>query len=135
MISALFLASALAAAPTQTSPAEVLGICRFNAALADESLMHHVVDLTGVVSEIERDGIGGYIVLLEGKSHLGDFVGRVEIRCHFSPTARSGLAKIKQGEAVTIRGVPRELRDHLHFPVDRNVSITMKDCQLLEAAE
>jgi hypothetical protein len=135
MISALFLASALAAAPISTTPVEVLGICRFNAALADESLMHHVVDLTGTVSEIERDGIGGYIVLLEGKSHLGEFAGRVEIRCHFSPAARSGLAKIKPGEVVTIRGVPRELRDHLHFPVDRNVSIKMKDCQLLEAAE
>ena len=65
----------------------------------------------------------------------GEFAGCVEIRCHFSPAARNGLAKIKPGEAVTIRGVPRELLDHLHFPVDRNVSIKMKDCQLLEAAE
>lgn len=135
MISALFLASALVAAPTQTSPVEVLGICRFNAALADETLLHHVVDLTGTVSAIERDGIGGYIVLLEGKSHLGDFAGRVEIRCHFSASARSGLSKVKPGEAVTIRGVPRELRDHLRFPIDRNVSIKMKDCQLTESAE
>jgi hypothetical protein len=135
MIPSLFLASALIVAPTQTSPVEVLGICRFNAALADDELLNHLVDLTGTVSEIERDGIGGYIVLLEGKSHLGEFAGRVEIRCYFSASARSGLAKIKPGEAVTIRGVPRELRDHLHFPVDRTVSIKMKDCQLLEAAE
>jgi hypothetical protein len=135
MISALFLASALVAAPTASTPLEVLGICRFNAALADETLLHHVVDLTGTVSRIERDGIGGYIVLLEGKNHLGDFAGRVEVHCHFSASVRSGLAKIKPGEVVTIRGVPRELRDHLHFPLDRNVSIKMKDCQLLEAAE
>jgi hypothetical protein len=134
MISALFLASALVAAPTQTSPVEVLAVCRFNAAQADETLLHHVVDLTGTVAQIERDGIGGYIVRLESQNHLGDFVGRVEICCHFSASARSGLAKIKPGEAVTIRGVPRELRDHLHFPIDRNVSIKMKDCQLLEGA-
>ena len=107
----------------------------FNAALADATLLNHVVDLTGAVSEIERDGIGGYIVLVEGRSHLGDFVGRVEIRCHFPASARNGLAKIQPGEAVTIRGVPRELRDQLHFPIDRNVSLRMKDCQLLEAAE
>ena len=135
MFSTLLLATALVAAPTKTTPVEVLSICRFNAALADEALMHHVVDLTGAVTEIERDGIGGYIVRMDAEAHLSDFLGRVEICCHFSATARSALATIRPGQAVTIRGVPRELRDQLSFPLDKNVRIKMKDCELVVGAE
>ncbi|MCI0359650.1 MAG: hypothetical protein L0211_14330 [Planctomycetaceae bacterium] len=134
MFSSLMLAAVLVAVPTRTTPVEVLAVCRFNAALADETLMHHLVELTAVVTEIERDGIGGYIVRLDAEAHESDFIGRVEIHCHFVGTARPALAGIKPGEAVTIRGVPRELRDHLSFPLDKNVRIKMKDCELLVAA-
>ncbi len=135
MITSLLLAAVLVAAPTKATPVEVLSICRFNAALADDALMHHVVDLTAAVTEIERDGIGGYIVRVDAETHESDFIGRVEICCHFSGTARSALATIRPGQAVTIRGVPRELRDHLAFPIDKNVRITMKDCELVAGAE
>jgi hypothetical protein len=135
MYSALLFAAVLVAAPTKTTPVEVLSICRFNAALADEALMHHVVDLTGAVTEIERDGIGGYIVRMDAETHLSDFLGRVEIYCHFNATYRSALATIRPGQAVTIRGVPRELRDQLSFPLDKNVRIKMKDCELVVSAE
>jgi len=120
MFSSLMLAVVLVTAPTKATPIEVLSVCRFNAALADESLLHHVVDLTCTVAEIERDGIGGYIVRIDTETHESDFIGRVEIHCHFTGTAR---------------GVPRELRDHLSFPLDKNVRITMKDCQLVAGAE
>lgn len=135
MFSSFMLAAVLVAVPTKTTPVEVLAVCRFNAALADETLMHHVVDLTGAVTEIERDGIGGYVVRLEGQAHESDFIGRVEFFCHFSGTARADLAAIRPGQAVTIRGVPRELRDQLNFPLDKNVRIKMKDCQLVVGAE
>jgi hypothetical protein len=135
MFSSLMLAVILVAAPTKATPIEVLSVCRFNAALADESLLHHVVDLTCTVTEIERDGIGGYIVRIDTETHESDFIGRVEIHCHFTGTSRTALAAIKPGEVVTIRGVPRELRDHLSFPLDKNVRITMKDCQVVAGAE
>jgi hypothetical protein len=133
MFSSLMLAAVFVAAPTKTTPVEVLTVCRFNAALADATLMHHVVDLTGTVTEVERDGIGGYIVRLDAQTHEPDFIGRVEICCHFSGTARGSLATIKPGLPVTIRGVPRELRDHLSFPLDKNVRVVMRDCELIPA--
>ena len=135
MFAALLVASAIVAAPTKTTPHEVLAICRFNAAQADATLLNHVVELTANVTEIERDGIGGYVVLLDASVHEYDFIGRVEIHCHFTGTARADLAKIKRGEPVTISGVPRELRDQLHFPIDSNVRIKMKDCQIVAGAQ
>jgi len=135
MFTSLMLAAALVAAPTKTTPVEVLSVCRFNAALADQALLHHVVELTAQVTEIERDGIGGYIVRVDAETHEPDFIGRVEIRCHFIGGARAALAAVKPGEVVTIRGVPRELRDHLSFPLDKNVRLKMKDCELVAGAE
>jgi hypothetical protein len=135
MFNSLLIAISLITAPTKTTPIEVLATLRFNAAQADATLMNHVVELTGVVTKVERDGIGGYVVRVDGATHESDFIGRVEIHCHFAGTARSALAQIKTGETVTIRGVPRELRDHLHFPVDRNVLVTVKDCEILAGAE
>jgi hypothetical protein len=135
MFSSLMLVAVLVAAPTKTTPVEVLSVCRFNAALADETLLHHVVELTATVTEVERDGIGGYIVRVDADTHEPDFIGRVEIHCHFIGTARAALAAVKPGELVTIRGVPRELRDHLSFPLDKNVRLKMKDCELVAGAE
>jgi hypothetical protein len=138
MFTSLFVAASLTIAQpavTKTTPNEVLQTCRFNAALADETLLHHWVELTANVTEIERDGIGGYIVRVDGNIHESDFIGRVEIVCHFRNTSRTDLARIKPGVPVTIRGVPRELTDHLHFPVDRNVVVKMKECELVAGAE
>jgi hypothetical protein len=138
MFASLALAATLAvaqSAPNKTTPVEVLQTCRFNAALADETLLHHWVELTASVTQIERDGIGGYVVRVDGDVHESDFIGRVEIVCHFRSTSRTDLARIKPGVPVTIRGVPRELTDHLHFPVDRNVVVKMKDCELVAGAE
>jgi len=134
MISSVLLAAVLVAGPTKTTPVEVLAVCRYNAALADESLLHHVVELTTTVAEVERDGIGGYVVRIDAAVQEAEFLGRVEIHCHFPGTARSALAAIKPGQTVTIRGVPRELRDHLSFPLDKNVRIVIRDCEVVAAA-
>jgi hypothetical protein len=138
MFTSLLVAAVLTTAQpgvTKTTPIEVLTTCRFNAALADEALMNHRVDLSAAVTEIERDGIGGYVVRVDASTHEPDFIGRVAIVCHFPGTARADLALIKPGVPVTIRGVPRALTDHLHFPVDRNVVVTMKDCELVAGPE
>ena len=151
MFTTLLLAAtvALSAPPTKTTPIEVLKITRFNAAMVDEMFLHHWVDLTGIVTEVERDGIGGYIVKMEGRVHLSDFMGRIEVQCHFASNAsyysgsdhgfagnlRNDLGQIKPGVPVTIRGIPRKMKDHLHFPIDRNVVFTMKDCELVIGAE
>jgi hypothetical protein len=135
-------------APAKTTPHEVLDMARFNAALVDAVLLHHWVDLTGTVTAVERDGIGGYIVKLDASRHVSDFIGRVEIHCHFAGNSsyysgsnhgfagnnRTDLAQIKPGVPVTIRGIPRHLKDHLHFPIDRNVVFTVKDCELVQPA-
>jgi hypothetical protein len=139
MFASLLVAAALVSAtqnaPLQTTPLEVLDICRFNAARADETLLHHRIDLTGAVTEVERDGIGGYIVRLQAMAHESDFLGRIEIQCHFAGSARSNLAQIAPGTAVTIRGVPRTLRDQLGSPIDKNVIVTMKECTLVASGE
>ncbi|MDX1944826.1 MAG: hypothetical protein SFU86_05405 [Pirellulaceae bacterium] len=151
MFTATFLAATtiLSAPPTKTTPLEVLKISRFNAAQVDDLFLHHWVDLTGIVTEVERDGIGGYNVKIEARLHEPDFLGRIEIVCHFGSTAsyfqgsdhgfagnqRKDLAQIKPGVPVTIRGIPRKVKDHLHFPIDRNIVFTMKDCELVAGAE
>jgi hypothetical protein len=129
------LVSATQNAPLATTPLEVLDICRFNAARADETLLHHRIDLTGTVAEVERDGIGGYIVRLQAMTHEPDFIGRIELQCHFAGSARSDLAKIAPGTAVTIRGVPRTVRDQLGSPIDKHVIVTLKECGLVASGE
>ena len=147
----LVLAASLVAAqpaPTKTTPLEVLEMARFNAAQLDALFLHHWVDLTGTVTSVERDGVGGYVVKLEGSTHQPDFLGRIEIHCRFASNSsyysgsdhgfagnnRSDLAQIKPGVAVTIRGIPRKVKDHLHFPIDRNVVYTVMDCELVQPA-
>jgi hypothetical protein len=133
MFAPLMIAALLAAqpAPTATTPVEVLDIVRYNAALADETLMHHVVELTGPVTEIYRDGMGGYIARMDAAIGEVDWNGRLELHCHFSPAARNALASVKPGAAVTIRGIPRQIKDHLHWPTDSAVRIDVKECELV----
>ena len=137
MYASLLVAAALISvqpAPTPTTPTEVLNIWRFNAALADDAIFHHVVELTGPVSEIYRDGMGGYIVRFDAAVSDPDWTGRIEIHCHFAGAARSALASVKPGVEVTIRGIPRQMRDHLTFLVDPNVRLDVKDCTVAAAA-
>ena len=137
MMSSLMLAALLAAqpAPTATTPTDVLDIVRFNAALADEVIMHHVVELTGPVTEVYRDGMGGYIARMDAAVSEVHTRGRLEIHCHFPREARVALASIKPGALVTIRGIPRQIKDHLHWPTDASVRIDVKECGLIVREE
>ena len=67
MYASLFVTALLAVQPAATplSPIEVLDVVRFNAAATDDAILHRVVELTGEVTEIYRDGIGGYVVRLD----------------------------------------------------------------------
>jgi hypothetical protein len=118
---------------TKTTPGEVLQIVRFNAACTDELLMHQVVELRGEATEIYRDGIGGYVVRFDASFRDLDRQGRIEIHCHFAGGARRELAGIEPGKLVTLRGVPRQIKDHLHWPTDASVWVTVKDCALVAA--
>lgn len=137
MFAPLMIAALLAAqpAPTATTPVEVLDIVRYNAALADETLMHHVVELTGPVTEIYRDGMGGYVARLDAAINEAYGRGRLELHCHFPAGARNALAAVKPGAAVTIRGIPRQIKDHLHWPTDASVRIDVKECELAVRTE
>lgn len=137
MFASLLVTTLIAAqpAPAPLSPLEVLDVVRFNAAAADDSILHRVVELTGEATEIYRDGIGGYIVRFDSVIQEPHWTGRIEIHCHFAGAARGDLAKIKPGMPVTLRGIPRTTKDHLHWPVDPNVRVDVKDCTLAAAAE
>jgi hypothetical protein len=137
MYAALVVAAAIVSAqpPVKTTALEALHVCRFNAALSDEVLMHRWVDLTGVVTEIERDGIGGYILRIDAATHEPDFIGRIEFHCYFTGVYRTDLAKIRPGVPVTLRGIVRDVRDHLHFTIDKNLLLTMRNCEILAGAE
>ena len=137
MMTSLMLAALLSAqpAPTATTPVEVLDIVRYNAALADDAIMHHVVELTGPVTEIYRDGMGGYIARMDAAIGEVSWNGRLELHCHFPAGARNALASVKPGAAVTIRGIPRHIKDHLHWPTDSAVRIDVKDCELVVRAD
>jgi hypothetical protein len=121
--------------PAPMSPVEVLQIVRFNAAATDDAILHRVVELTGDVTEIYRDGIGGYVVRLDSVVKEPHRTGRIEIHCHFAGISRGDLAKIKPRMPVTLRGIPRTTKDHLHWPVDPNVRLDVKDCTLGAIAE
>jgi hypothetical protein len=137
MYASLLVTALLAVQPAAAplSPIEVLDVVRFNAAATDDAILHRVVELTGEITEVYRDGIGGYVVRLDGAIEEANRSGRIEIHCHFAATARADLAKIKPGEPVTLRGIPRTTKDHLHWPVDPNVRIDVKSCALAAAGE
>jgi hypothetical protein len=131
----LILAAMLAAQPTTTTPVEMLGICRYNTAAADAALMHHVVEITSRVTVIDRDGIGGYITKLEARVDTPLIMDRIRVCCYFDGISRGDLARIKPGEVVTVRGVVREMKDHLNYMVDPNVEVVVKNCALVVGAE
>ena len=134
MFASLLVTTLIAAQPEPASPplsaAEVLDVVRYNAAAADQAVFHRVVELAGEATEVYRDGMGGYVVRLDAVIKESHRTGRIEIHCHFAGTARGDLARIKPGTPVTLRGIPRTTKDHLHWPVDPNVRINVKDCTL-----
>ena len=130
----LIAASALSVQPTKTTPVDLIKICYFNDALADAALMHHWVEVTSPVTMIERDGIGGYVVHLDGDLHSTKLIGRAKVCCFFDPASRAALAKIQPGTPVTLRGVVREINDQLERMVDANVKVTMFNCEVVVAA-
>ena len=60
---------------------------------------------------------------------------RIRVNCYFDGTLRSDLARIKPGEVVTIRGVVREMKDHLNYMVDPNVEVIVKNCGVVVGAQ
>ena len=130
MHASLFLAALLAAQPvaTATTPLEALQIIRFNAAQADEALLHRVVEITAQPTGIYRDGTGGYILRFDDAITQPVITGRIEVHCYFPATARTDLARILPGEIVTIRGIPRRALDRLHALIDPSVRLEVKDC-------
>lgn len=131
----LIAAAALSVQPTKTTPVDMLKVCYFNDALADSSLLHHWVEVTSKVTAIERDGIGGYIVHLDGTLHSTTLIGRVKVCCLFDSASRDALAKIRPGTEVTLRGIVREINDQLDRIVDSNLKVTMRNCEVVAGAE
>ena len=107
----------------------------------DVSLEHRYVDAADLAplakahsrAAVEAQVAAGAAVPLELRD--GRLVGCCNRAHEEDATLGADLARIKSGVPVTIRGVPRELTDHLHFPVDRNVVVKMKDCELVAGAE
>ena len=91
--------------------------------------------MTSKVATIDRDGIGGYIVRLETQVQSAESTARSRVNCYFDPLARDGLARVRPGREVTIRGIVRKVDDDTRRYVDPNVQVTMKSCELISGAE
>ena len=139
MLAPLLVTALIAAQPEPAaaplSAADVLQTVRFNAAATDDAILHRVVELAGEATEIYRDGIGGYVIRLDARIQEPHRSGRIEIHCHFAGTSRGELARLKPGMLLNLRGIPRATKDHLHWPVDPNVRIDVKDCTLSAIGE
>src|SRR5262245_26039054 len=96
----------------QGTPTDVVQTIRFNAAAADLYLQDHRVEIKGVVSRIEKDGLGNYVAIM--KTRVEEPAAEVSgtIRLKFAPSERDSLAAIlAPGQVAAIQGDFRFVRD------------------------
>lgn len=129
------LSVSLAAAPVpayQTTPTQVVQNIRYNAALTDYKMQDHVVEVTGRVDRIEKDGVGNYVAIMEVRIEepAAEIYGT--LRFTFDPSQCSGLASVAAPtDVVTIRGNFRFIRDQLRRVTVNRVTVDVLDCELV----
>ena len=131
---ALFL-SANNAPIFQGTPTDVVQIIRYNAASADLWLQDHRVEIKGVVSRIEKDGLGNYIAIMETRIEEPAAEVSGTIRFKFAPSERDSLAAVLvPAQAVSIQGDFRFVRDLLRRMARNSVTVDLLNCQVVPAA-
>ena len=118
------------------TPPEVVQIIRFNAAHRDLWLQDRRVAISGIVSRVEKDGLGNYVAIME--TRLEEPAGEVSgtIRFTFAPAERDSLAAVlAPSQSVTIQGDFRFVRDLLRRMAHNSVTVDILNCQLVPPAE
>ena len=119
-------------APFATTPPEMLQIVRYNAALTDAKLQDHVLDVTGVVTSVSKDGLGNYVAIMETlvRDTTGEY--RATIRFNFDPVLRDELAQISPpGQPATIRGICRKIDNLLPRMTRNSLTVDLQECQIV----
>lgn len=118
----------------QGTPSEVVQSIRYNAAKTDLWLQDHRVEIKGVVSRIEKDGLGNYIAIMETRIEEPAAEVSGTIRFKFVPSERDALAAVLvPDQAVTIQGDFRFVRDLLRRMARNMVTVDLLNCRLVPA--
>jgi hypothetical protein len=118
----------------QGTPAEVVQTICYNAAAADLWLQDRRVEIKGIVSRIEKDGLGNYIAIMETRTLEPSSEISGTIRFMFAPSQRNSLAAVlAPAQEVTIQGDFRFVRDLLRRMSRNSVTVDVLNCQLVPA--
>jgi hypothetical protein len=118
----------------QTTPASVVQTIRYNAAAQDLWLQDRRVEIKGVVSRIEKDGLGNYVAIMETRIEAPASEVSGTIRFHFAPSERDSLAAVLvPDQEVAIRGDFRFVRDLLRRMARNTVTVDLLNCQVVRA--
>ena len=129
---ACLLVSAQADEIYEGTPADLLAAIYYNAALTDEAIQDHTVEITGSLSRVERDGLGNYIAIMQSNVRAFDGDRTVIVRFAFPPTAKAELAKqTAPNQEVTIRGACRFINDTLRRVAHNTVTVDVLNCKLV----
>lgn len=116
------------------TPNEVVQSIRYNAAKTDLWLQDHRVEITGVVSRIEKDGLGNYVAIMQTRIEEPAAEVSGTIRFKFAPGERDSLAAVLvPDQKVTIQGDFRFVRDLLRRMARNTVTVDLLNCQLVPA--
>ena len=116
----------------QGTPTDVVQTIRYNAAKTDFWLQDHRVEIKGVVSRIEKDGLGNYIAIMETRIEEPAAEVSGTIRFKFAPSERDSLAAVLvPDQKVTIQGDFRFVRDLLRRMARNTVTVDLLNCQLV----
>jgi hypothetical protein len=118
----------------QTTPASVVQTIRYNAAATDLWLQDRRVEIKGVVSRIEKDGLGNYVAIMETRFEAPGSEVSGTIRFQFAPSERDSLAVVLvPDQEVAIQGDFRFVRDLLRRMARNSVTVDLLNCQVVPA--
>ncbi len=116
----------------QGTPTDVVQTIRYNAASTDLWLQDRRVEIKGVVSRIEKDGLGNYIAIMETRIEEPAAEVSGTLRFKFAPSERDSLAAVLvPDQVVTIQGDFRFVRDQLRRMARNTVTVDLLNCQVV----
>ena len=115
----------------QTTPASVVQTIRYNAAAQDLWLQDRRVEIKGIVSRIEKDGLGNYVAIMETRIEAPASEVSGTIRFQFAPSERGSMAAVLvPDQEVAIQGDFRFVRDLLRRMARNTVTVDLLNCQV-----
>jgi hypothetical protein len=119
----------------QTTPSNVVQTIRFNAAAADLYLQDHRVEIKGVVSRIEKDGLGNYVAIMKTRVEEPNAEVSGTIRLKFAPSERDSLAAIlAPNQVAAIQGDFRFVRDLSDRMAYNTITVDLLNCKVAPEA-